>query len=138
MKKIISAMLAGVLVCGALSAQSIKITNTFGGDADSTGGSDLFTFENQKDDDGNYKNEFGNKTRVSDRLQLDASSDKFDGRIRLEIGTTKLNGKDSTVRLRGYGRFKPVDQFQLIAGNDFSTKVAGDAGYLAASDDNQK
>lgn len=138
MKKIVSAMLAGMLVCGALSAQSIKVTNTFGGDADSTGGSDLFTFENQKDDDGNYKNEFGNKTRVSDRLQLDASSDKFDGRIRLEIGTTKLNGKDSTVRLRGYGRFKPVDQFQLIAGNDFSTKVVVDAGYLAASDDNPK
>lgn len=73
-------------VVDAVSAQSIKIVNTFGGDADSTGGSDLFTFENQKDEDGNYKNEFGNKTR----------------------------------------------------GNDFSTKVAVDAGYLAASDDTPK
>lgn len=138
MKKIISALMAGMMVCGAVSAQSIKIANTFGGDADSTGGSDLFTFQNQKDDEGSYKNEFGNETRVSDRLQIDASGEKFDGRVRMEFATTKLNGKESTIRLRGYGRFKPVDQFQLIAGNDFSTKVAVDAGYLAASDDNPK
>ena len=138
MKKIVAALLAGMLVCDALSAQSIKIVNTFGGDADSTGGSDLFTFENQKDDEGAYKNEFANKTRVSDRLQLDASGEKFDGRVRLEFATTKLNGKESTIRLRGYGRFKPIDQFQLIAGNDFSTKVVVDAGYLAASDDTPK
>lgn len=138
MKKIISALMAGMMVCGAVSAQSIKIANTFGGDADSTGGSDLFTFQNQKDDEGSYKNEFGNETRVSDRLQIDASGEKFDGRVRMEFATTKLNGKESTIRLRGYGRFKPVDQFQLIAGNDFSTKVALDAGYLAASDDNPK
>lgn len=138
MKKIISALMAGMMVCGAVSAQSIKIANTFGGDADSTGGSDLFTFQNQKDDEGSYKNEFGNETRVSDRLQIDASGEKFDARVRMEFATTKLNGKESTIRLRGYGRFKPVDQFQLIAGNDFSTKVAVDAGYLAASDDNPK
>ena len=89
-------------VVDALSAQSIKIVNTFGGDADSTGGSDLFTFENQKDEDGNYKNEFGNKTRISDRLQIDAIGDKFDARARMEFATTKLNGKESTIRLRGY------------------------------------
>ena len=138
MKKIISALMAGMMVCGAVSAQSIKIANTFGGDSDSTGGSDLFTFQNQKDDEGSYKNEFGNETRVNDRLQIDASGEKFDARVRMEFATTKLNGKESTIRLRGYGRFKPVDQFQLIAGNDFSTKVAVDAGYLAASDDNPK
>ena len=138
MKKIISALMAGMMVCGAVSAQSIKIANTFGGDANSTGGSDLFTFQNQKDNDGSYKNEFGNETRVSDRLQIDASGEMFDARVRIEFATTKLNGKESTIRLRGYGRFKPVDQFQLIAGNDFSTKVAVDAGYLAASDDNPK
>lgn len=138
MKKIISAMVAGMMVCCAVSAQSIKIVNTFGGDSDNTGGSDLFTFQNQKDDDGSYKNEFGNETRVSDRLQMDASDEKFDARIRMEFATTKINGKESTIRLRGYGRYKPADQFQLIAGNDFFTKVAVDAGYLAASDDTPK
>lgn len=138
MKKIVSVMMAGVLLCEVMNAQSIKVTNTFGGDSDSTGGSDLFVFENQKDEDGSYENEFGNKTRVSNRLQLDASVSKFDSRIRVEFGATKLNGKDSTVRLRGYGRFKPVDQVQLIAGNDFFTKVPVDAGYLAASDDYPK
>lgn len=138
MKKIVSVMLAGVLLCGALNAQSIKVTNTFGGDSDNISGSDLFVFENQKDEEGSYENEFGNKTRVSDRLQLDASVSKFDSRIRIEFNATKLNGKDSTVRFRGYGRFKPVDQFQLIAGNDFFTKVPVDAGYLVASDDYPK
>lgn len=95
MKKIVSVMLAGVLLCGALNAQSIKVTNTFGGDSDNISGSDLFVFENQKDEEGSYENEFGNKTRVSDRLQLDASVSKFDSRIRIEFGATKLNGKDS-------------------------------------------
>lgn len=50
MKKIVSAMLAGVLVCGALNAQSIKVTNTFGGDSDNTGSSDLFTYDRQKNE----------------------------------------------------------------------------------------
>lgn len=134
MKKMISVVATGILICYALSAQSIKLVNTFGGDADSTGGSDLFVYENQTDDDGSYKNEFKNTTRASDKLQLDASSKMFDARVCAEIGTTKLNGKDSTLRLRGYGLFKPVEQFQIIAGNDFFTKVTVNAGYLAASD----
>lgn len=138
MKKFISVFIAGMLVCGAVNAQSIKIVNTFGGDSDCTGGTDLFTLENQKNNDGTYKNKFANKTRVSNRLQLDASDEQFDSRIRMETGTTKLNGKESTIRFRGYGRFKPIEQFQLIAGNDFFTKIAVDAGYLAASDDTPK
>ncbi|MCR4735318.1 MAG: hypothetical protein K5829_09985 [Treponema sp.] len=131
MKKIFSVVLASVIACGAVSAQSLKIVNTFG-----LGGADLFTFENQKKEDGSYTNEFSNKTRVSDRIQLDASGEKFDGRVRLDLAATQFNGKESTLRLRGYGRFKPINQIQFIAGNDFSTKVAAKAGYLAASDDN--
>lgn len=138
MKRIFSGLMAFMLVCGVAGAQSIKLVNTFGGDSDSTGSSDLFVFQNQKDDEGKYKNEFGNETRVSNRLQLDASDKKFDSRLRMEIGTTKLNGKESSIRFRGYGRFKPVEQFQLIAGNDFFTKVAVGPGYLVASDDTPK
>ena len=138
MKRIFSGLMAFMLVCGAAGAQSIKLVNTFGGDSDSTGSSDLFVFQNQKDDEGKYKNEFGNETRLSNRLQLDASDKKFDSRLRMEIGTTSLNGKESSIRFRGYGRFKPVEQFQLIAGNDFFTKVAVGPGYLVASDDTPK
>ena len=138
MKRIFSGLMAFMLVCGVAGAQSIKLVNTFGGDSDSTGSSDLFVFQNQKDDEGKYKNEFGNETRVSNRLQLDASDKKFDSRLRMEIGTTRLNGKESSIRFRGYGRFKPVEQFQLIAGNDFFTKVAVGPGYLVASDDTPK
>lgn len=139
MKRIISIGLAGMLICGAVTAQSIKIANTFGGDADNTGGSDLFTFENQKnEEEEGYSNEFKNTTQVSNRLQLDASGNQFDGRMRLEFAAGRYNGKESTVRLRGYGRYKPVNAFQVIAGNDFSTKAAVDAGYLVASDDSPK
>ena len=138
MKKIMTVLAASAFVCSALSAQSIKLVNTFGGDSDNTGGSDLFVFENQKDDDGNYKDDYSNTTRVSDRLQLDVSDKKFDARLRTEIAATKLNGKESTIRFRGYGRFKPVDQFNLIAGNDFFTKVPVNAGYLVANDDYPK
>lgn len=139
MKRIISIGLAGMLICGAVTAQSIKIANTFGGDADNTGGSDLFTFENQKnEEEEGYSNEFKNTTQVSNRLQLDASGNQFDGRMRLEFAAGRYNGKESTVRLRGYGRYKLVNAFQVIAGNDFSTKAAVDAGYLVASDDSPK
>ena len=139
MKRIISIGLAGMLICGAVTAQSIKIANTFGGDADNTGGSDLFKFENQKnEEEEGYSNEFKNTTQVSNRLQLDASGNQFDGRMRLEFAAGRYNGKESTVRLRGYGRYKPVNAFQVIAGNDFSTKAAVDAGYLVASDDSPK
>lgn len=138
MKKIITGTIAGLLISSAVSAQSIKLVNTFGGDKDCSGGNDMFVFENQKDSDGKYTNEFNNEELVSDRLQLDASGKMFDGRIRMEISTSKLNGKDSALRLRGYGRFKPVDQIQIIAGNDMFTKVAVNAGYLTASDDYPK
>ena len=138
MKKIMVTVAASILVCSIISAQSLKLVNTFGGDSDSTGGSDLFTYDNLKDENGKYKNDYTNTTRVSDRLQLDAGDKNFDSRLRMEIGTTKLNGKESTIRFRGYGRFKPVDQFNLIAGNEFFTKVPVNAGYLIASDDYPK
>ena len=138
MKKIMVTVAASILVCSIISAQSLKLVNTFGGDSDSTGGSDLFTYDNLKDEDGKYKDDYTNTTRASNRLQLDASDKNFDSRLRMEIGTTKLNGKESTIRFRGYGRFKPVDQFNLIAGNEFFTKVPVNAGYLIASDDYPK
>ncbi len=130
MKKIYSVVLASAIVCGAVSAQSVKVANTFG-----AGGSDLFVFENQKNEDDSFKNIFGFETRVCDRIQVDAKSEKLDGRIRMDIGTTKVNGKESTLRLRAYGRYKFIEQLQLIVGNEFFTKVPVDAGYLAASDD---
>lgn len=138
MKKIMVTVAASILVCSIISAQSLKLVNTFGGDSDSTGGSDLFTYDNLKDENGKYKNDYTNTTRASNRLQLDAGDKNFDSRLRMEIGTTKLNGKESTIRFRGYGRFKPVDQFNLIAGNEFFTKVPVNAGYLIASDDYPK
>lgn len=138
MKKIMVTVAASILVCSIISAQSLKLVNTFGGDSDSTGGSDLFTYDNLKDENGKYKDDYTNTTRASNRLQLDAGDKNFDSRLRMEIGTTKLNGKESTIRFRGYGRLKPVDQFNLIAGNEFFTKVPVNAGYLIASDDYPK
>ena len=78
MKKIMVTVAASIFVCSIISAQSLKLVNTFGGDSDSTGGSDLFTYDNLKDENGKYKDDYSNKTRVSDRLQLDVSDEKVD------------------------------------------------------------
>ncbi|MBQ0051875.1 MAG: hypothetical protein KBT11_07415 [Treponema sp.] len=123
MKRIISILLAGMVAFSVANGQSVKLVNTFGGDSDNTGGPDLFTYDRQKNEDGTYKDKYDNKTRAGDRLQLDVSDKKFDSRLRMEIGTIKLNGKESTIRFRGYGRFKPVEQFQLIAGNEFLQRL---------------
>ncbi|MCI6983746.1 MAG: hypothetical protein MR917_05960, partial [Treponema porcinum] len=112
MKKRVLAAAAGLSLCTSVFAQSITLTNTFGGNSDSidapTGGSDFITFtQHDEKDDSNYENTV---TTVSDRLQLDFSTAKLDGRIRTEFSTSTLNGKKADVRFRGYLRYRPVEQ----------------------------
>ncbi|MDD7126235.1 hypothetical protein, partial [Treponema porcinum] len=90
-----------------------------------------FTQHDEKDDS-NYENTV---TTVSDRLQLDFSTAKLDGRIRTEFSTSTLNGKKADVRFRGWLRYRPVEQIGFVAGNDFFTKYTVAAAYFAASDD---
>lgn len=137
MKKRVLVAAAGLSLCTSVFAQSITLTNTFGGNSDSidapTGGSDFITFtQHDKKDDSNYGNTV---TTVSDRLQLDFSTANLDGRIRTEFSTSTLNGKKADVRFRGYLRYRPVEQIGFVAGNDFFTKYTVAASYFAASDD---
>lgn len=134
MKKIVIMTFAGIMACSVAFAQSITLTNTFGGNADSTGGCDFITFT-QHDDDSDYSN---NNATVSDRVQLDFSSAKLDGRLRTELSTSSLNGKNAAVRFRGYMCYRPVEQLGFAVGNDFFTKYAVDAAYFAAADDTPK
>ena len=139
-KKVWLSALAGIVLASGVSAQSITLTNIFGGDADNLYSNDFITLE--KDDDGNLTK--GN-VNVADRLQLDFKGDKILGRVRLEAKTGTVNGKlatnfdtkDSDIRLRGFVGFNPWEFLTIAGGNSFFTKYSLSAAYLAASDDQE-
>ena len=139
-KKVWLSALAGIVLASEVSAQSITLTNIFGGDADNLYSNDFITLT--KDDDGNLTK--GN-VNVADRLQLDFKGDKILGRVRLEAKTGTVNGKlatnfdtkDSDIRLRGFVGFNPWEFLTIAGGNSFFTKYSLSAAYLAASDDQE-
>ena len=131
-KKVWLSALAGIVLASGVSAQSITLTNIFGGDADNLYSEDFIKLE--KDDDGNLTK--GN-VNVADRLQLDFKGDKILGRVRLEGKTGTVNGKNSELRVRGFVGFNPWEFLTIAGGNSFFTKYSLSAAYLAASDDQE-
>ena len=139
-KKVWLSALAGIVLASGVSAQSITLTNIFGGDADNLYSNDFITLT--KDDDGNLTK--GN-VNVADRLQLDFKGDKILGRVRLEAKTGTVNGKlatnfdtkDSDIRIRGFIGFNPWEFLTIAGGNSFFSKYSLSAAYLAASDDQE-
>ena len=139
-KKVWLSALAGIVLASGVSAQSITLTNIFGGDADNLYSSDFITLT--KDNDGKLNK--GN-VNVADRLQLDFKGDKILGRVRLEAKTGTVNGKlatnfdtkDSDIRLRGFVGFNPWKFLTIAGGNSFFSKYSLSAAYLAASDDQE-
>ncbi len=113
-------------VCAASFAQSISVTNTFGGNSDNTAASDLLTF----DKDFNRA-----EMNVADKVQFDFSSDKVDSRIRFDFAIPKVDGKNASVRLRGYFGYKPFDFLTIAAGNNFFAKYAISSAQLFAAGD---
>ncbi len=113
------------LVLGAvtvLSAQSISLTNTFGGNSDNVGTSDFLKFDDDSDKP---------DVVVGDRIQLDLASNKIDSRVRLNIkGDTNFSNA-----IQGYVNFRPVQPVNLIGGNKFFWKWSTAGAYLAAIDD---
>lgn len=132
---------AALLLAVSLASADISLSSTFGGDEDNIWGNDFMSWSRKDDDpattDRDESDEFESSVaNVSERLQLDYSSEKIDGRLRLEFNANnKINGKNAPVRLRGFARFTPVEQIQFAAGNDFFTKYGVSAAYLAAADD---
>ena len=139
-KKVWLSALAGIVLASGVSAQSITLTNIFGGDADNLYSGDFITLEKEKDGKLNKGN-----INVADRLQLDFKGGKILGRVRLEGKTGTVNGKlatnfdtkDSDIRLRGFVGFNPWEFLTIAGGNSFFTKYSLSAAYLAASDDQE-
>lgn len=132
---------AALLLAASLASADISLSSTFGGNEDSIWGNDFMSWSRKDDDpattDRDESDEFESSVaNVSERLQLDYSSEKIDGRLRLEFNANnKINGKNAPVRLRGFARFTTVEQIQFAAGNDFFSKYGVSAAYLAAADD---
>ncbi len=132
---------AALLLAASLASADISLSSTFGGNEDNIWGNDFMSWSRKDDDpattDRDESDEFESSVaNVSERLQLDYSSEKIDGRLRLEFNANNnINGKNALVRLRGFARFTPVEQIQFAAGNDFFTKYGVSAAYLAAADD---
>lgn len=132
---------AALLLAASLASADISLSSTFGGNEDNIWGNDFMSWSRKDDDpattDRDKSDEFESSVaNVSERLQLDYSSEKIDGRLRLEFNANNnINGKNAPVRLRGFARFTPVEQIQFAAGNDFFTKYGVSAAYLAAADD---
>ena len=142
-----------LLLAASIASADVTLSSTFGGDEDNIWGYDFMSWSRKKDNpattDKDESDDFESSTAsVSERLQLDYSSEKIDGRIRLEFATDQhkvaegkdsysvnLGGKYGSLRLRGFARFTPVEQIQFAAGNDFFTKYGVSAAYLAAADD---
>ncbi len=152
-----------LLLAASVASADISLANTFGGDEDNIWGNDFMSWSRKKDDPATTDRDEGDEfessvANVSERLQLDYSSEKIDGRIRLEFSnsthnasavkddtgtvsdvknayTVNLGGKNGSLRLRGFARFTPIEQIQFAAGNDFFTKYGVSAAYLAAADD---
>lgn len=131
-KKLVISAVAGIVLASGVTAQSITLKNTVGGDSDNLPGDDFLIFTKDKDSGNLNKADIG----FGDRLQLDVKSEKIDSRIRLEFEPGKLNGKDTATRIRAYVGFNPWNFLTIAAGNNFFSKYAVSGSYLVANDDN--
>ena len=123
MKKIILSTVAAILATSFVSAQSVSLTNTFGGNEDNNGTSDFLKF----DEDGNKQDAV-----VGDRIQLDVASENIDARVRLNLRGDEPNW---APKLQAYANFRPVEGLNFIGGNKFFWKWTTPGAYLAATDD---
>lgn len=81
-----------LLLAASIASADVTLSSTFGGDEDNIWGADFMSWSRKKDDpattDKDESDDFSSSTAaVSERLQLDYSSEKIDGRIRLEFAT---------------------------------------------------
>ena len=122
MKKFLIVWSFFAFISAGLSAQSLSLTNTFGGNSDNVGTSDFLKF----DQDSNKK-----AAVVGDRIQLDLASEYLDSRVRLNLS----GDKNYAPALQGYLNFRPFKPVNIIGGNKFFWKWTTAGAYLAAIDD---
>lgn len=148
MKKTLILGAAFAFAASIATAQNFSLTNILYGDSDKAG-KDFASWSRKADDPSTSNDESddfaSDGISLGNRLQLDGSSEKFDGRIRLDLYNSPKDGKfvdkdgkfvaDGQIRLRGFGRFTPIEQIQFAAGNTFFGKYGVLGAYLAAADD---
>lgn len=94
---------AALLLAASVASADISLANTFGGDEDNIWGNDFMSWSRKKDDpattDRDESDEFESSVaNVSERLQLDYSSEKIDGRIRLEFSNSTHSAETSVTK----------------------------------------
>lgn len=84
---------AALLLAASVASADISLANTFGGDEDNIWGNDFMSWSRKANDD------FASSTAsINDRLQLDYSSEKIDGRIRLEFSNSTHSAETSVKK----------------------------------------
>lgn len=86
---------AALLLAASLASADISLSSTFGGNEDNIWGNDFMSWSRKDDDpattDRDESDEFESSVaNVSERLQLDYSSEKIDGRLRLEFSNSNI------------------------------------------------
>ena len=122
MKKLLITTIAALLTASFAGAQSISLTNTFGGNGDNVGTPDSLKF----DKDGNKEDAV-----IGNRLQLDLASEHIDSRVRINF----QGDKNWAPAGQGYVNFRPVNGLNFIGGNKFFWKWTTPGAYLAGTDD---
>ncbi|MBR4599005.1 MAG: hypothetical protein IKO39_03030 [Treponema sp.] len=139
MKRRFLTMTIFLLASLSLFAKSkLTIKNTVGADLDEVGDYDFFT--NSKETDVNGDTQSSNSIAFGDRFQLDYESPLVNARARLEFlysNADTANAKFLFVPA-GFVHFTPIQQFGIVAGNNFYKYFAIPSAYLAAADDTTK
>lgn len=93
---------AALLLAASVASADISLASTFGGNEDNIWGEDFMSWTRKSDDPTTTDRDEGDEFKssvanVSERLQLDYSSEKIDGRIRLEFSNSTHNAQTSAT-----------------------------------------
>lgn len=126
MKKVLFGIFC-ILFTATLSAQEIKITNSFGGDSDNMAGQDFLSFP------------YNAGMLFSDRLQISCKSKFLEGKVRFDIWNTENSINEEaalspSMQLKGFGKVNFGDYISLVAGNSYFSTFDIKAAELFAND----
>ncbi len=124
---------AALLLAASVASADISLANTFGGDEDNIYGNDFMSWSRKKDDPATTDRDEGDEfessvANISDRLQLDYSSEKIDGRIRLEFSNSTHNASAVTKEIKD-GDGNPVEVVTDVK-NAYTINLGGKNGSL--------
>jgi hypothetical protein len=121
-----------------LAADKITIKNTFGADLDESGDYDFYTRSKTENTGGTTDTD--SSFALADEFQVELKVSDIEARFRLDALYSGADDAASKLIIapHGFVHYKPVDQFGIIAGNDFFKHLAIPSAYLAAADTTTK